>query len=245
MDDDAAPSSRERQPLVLIPGLLNDGDLWRDQIAALGDVAACQVADISQGETLEALAESVLATAPPRFSLAGFSMGGYVAQEIMRRAPDRVTRLALLDTSLRADTPERLAARRALDKTAVLPGKFHGFGDRLLGAYLAPSHLKDEVIIGRIRAMTARLGAQTFLRQNGIERKDGVAVLHALSCPLLILCGEHDSLTPVADHRAMAALAAHARLVIVPDSGHMTPLENPEAVTQALRSWLEMPVAQS
>jgi pimeloyl-ACP methyl ester carboxylesterase len=156
----------------------------------------CQVADITRGETLGELARSVLAQAAPRFSLVGFSLGGYVAQEIARLAPERVMRLALLDTSIHADTPERTAIRRALDKAARLPGKFHGFGDRLLKTYLDPSHLTDSDIVARIRAMTERLGPETFVRQNNIERKDGVDVLRSLACPILILCGENDALIP-------------------------------------------------
>lgn len=230
-----------RKPeLVLIPGLLNDADLWRDQIADLSELAVCHVADITKGETLRELADSTLAAAPPRFALAGFSLGGYVAQEIMRVAPERVTHLALLDTSIRADTPDRAAVRRALDKAARAPGKFHGFGDRLLNTYLDSSHLCDEGIVTRIRAMTERLGIETFVRQNDIERIDGAEVLRSLCCPTLILCGENDRLTPPADHREMASLVPHAKLVMIENSGHMTPLENPRAVTRALADWLQI-----
>jgi pimeloyl-ACP methyl ester carboxylesterase len=238
----ASPSSQgEFTQLILIPGLLNDADLWRDTISGLSDIATCQVADITRGETLGELARSVLAQAAPRFSLVGFSLGGYVAQEIARLAPERIMRLALLDTSIHADTPERTAIRRALDKAARLPGKFHGFGDRLLATYLDPSHLTDSDIVARIRAMTERLGPETFVRQNNIERKDGADVLRSLACPILILCGENDALTPLADHQEMAALAPRANLVIVPESGHLTPLEAPQAVAQALRTWLGGP----
>lgn len=225
-------------PLILIPGLLNDADLWRDQVLSLSGIATCQVADITKGTTLRELAEGVLADAPKRFALAGFSLGGYVAQEVARIAPERITRLALLDTSIRPDTPERLAGRRALSQAARAPGKFHGFGDRLLATYLDPSHVADERIVSRIRAMTERLGAETFVRQNSVERKDGAEVLRSLTCPILILCGENDRVTPLAGHYEMARLAPQAKMVVIACSGHMTPLENPEAVTQALREWL-------
>jgi pimeloyl-ACP methyl ester carboxylesterase len=235
---EGASPGDDRSQLVLIPGLLNDADLWRDQIDGLSDLAKCHVADITEGAVLRELAEDVLANASPRFALAGFSLGGYIAQEIARIAPERITRLALLDTSIRADTPERAASRRALGKAARAPGKFHGFGDRLLTAYLDPSHLEDVTIVDRIRAMTERLGLEVFVRQNNVERKDGADILRALVCPVLILCGENDRLTPLADHREMVELAAHARLVVVAGSGHMTPIENPQAVTRALRDWL-------
>jgi pimeloyl-ACP methyl ester carboxylesterase len=228
----------EKSALVLIPGLLNDADLWRDQIANMSSVATCHVADITNSKTLREAAESVLAEAPPVFALAGFSLGGYVAQEIVRIARERISHLALLDTSIRPDTPERAATRRALDRAARAPGKFHGFGDRLLATYLDPSNLADERIASRIRAMTERLGVDTFVRQNNIERKDGAQALRSLTCPILILCGENDKLTPVADHREMLRVAPHAKLVIVERSGHMTPIENPKAVTQALVDWL-------
>lgn len=224
--------------LVLIPGLLNDGDLWSDQIAALSPRLRCHVADITRGRTLGELAQDVLFDAPDRFALAGFSLGGFVAQEIMRVAPHRVTRLALLDTSISMDDPERAAMRRGLDKVAQESGKFHGFGRKLLTTYLAPENQTDARIVARIRAMTERLGVEVFIRQNGLQRKDGRAVLRALECPTLILCGERDVLTPLADHEEMAALAPHSTMVVVANSGHMTPLENPQAVTAALLSWL-------
>ncbi|WP_018261999.1 alpha/beta fold hydrolase [Methylobacterium sp. WSM2598] len=224
--------------LVLLPGLLNDADLWRDQVEALSDIARIRVGDITRGDTIEAVADQVLAEAPQAFALAGFSLGGIVAQEILRRAAARVTRLALLDTTIAPDGPERAASRRALDRAARVPGRFHGFGDRLLATYLHPSHRGDAEIVGRIRAMTERLGPEIFRRQNGLERRDGSALLRGWRKPLLILCGEADAVTPLADHRAMAALAPGARLVVVPESGHLTPIEQPAAVSRALRDWL-------
>lgn len=224
--------------LVLIPGTLNDADLWRDQIAGLRDVAACRVADITGGESLRALADAVLAEAPDRFALAGFSLGGQVAQEIIRVAPGRVERLALLDTSIEGDSPLRIAQRAALQKSARGPGRFQGFSDRVLVDYLDPSHLADEAIVGRIRAMTERLGKEVFLRQISLDRADGADALARYPGPVLILCGENDRLTPLADHREMASLPERARLVIVPGSGHMTPIERPDDVTAALRQWL-------
>jgi len=226
-------------PLLLLPGLLNDGNLWRDQMAALSDVADCRVCDLTRGETLEDLAEGVLDGAPATFALAGFSLGGYVAQEVVRRAPGRVTRLALFDTSIRADDPARAASRRALDRAARSPGRFHGFGDRLLATYLDPSSLGDEGIVARIRGMTRRLGPDVFVRQNNVERRDGTDVLARLTCPLLVLCGENDVLTPPALHREMAELVPGATLTIVPGCGHMTPIEDPGAVSAAMRRWLE------
>lgn len=225
-------------PLVLLPGLLNDGDLWADQIAALSGAVTCQVGVITRDETLAEVAASVLAAAPPVFALAGFSLGGYVAQEILRQAPERVARLALLDTSIRPDSPERAAARRRLDRAATAPGRFHGFGEHLLATYLDPANHANEAVVARIRAMTERLGPEVFVRQNRLARLDGEAVLRAFAGPVLILCGENDLLTPRADHEEMARIARRPRLVVVPGCGHMTPLEKPEAVAEALAAWL-------
>jgi pimeloyl-ACP methyl ester carboxylesterase len=231
-------AGEHRPQLILLPGLLCDADLWRDQIADLSDLADCHVADLTRGETLSDLAETVLAEAAPTFALAGFSLGGYVAQEIARQAPDRIERLALIDTSIRPDSPERAAARRSLIATARLPGQFKGITDRMLPTYVHPSRLSDRDLIGRIRAMNERLGREVFIRQNALDRPDGEAVLRSLRCPVLVVCGEQDALTPLADHQEMAAMLHNAELVVIKDSGHMTPMEQPQAVTQALRQWL-------
>lgn len=224
--------------LLLLPGLLNDAELWRDQVSGLADVARCQVADLTQGDTLRALAEQVLADAEPTFALAGFSMGGYVAQEIARIAPERIQRLALIDTSIRVDTPERAAQRRATNAASQRPGAFLGIADRLMASYVDASRLDDKDLTGRIQAMTQRLGREVFLRQNSLPREDGQAALRALSCPIVILCGEHDAITPLAGQREMAVAIGCSHLVVIPNAGHMTPMEAPGAVNGALRYWL-------
>lgn len=225
--------------IVLIPGLMNDADLWRDQIAGLKDVARPRVADITRGDTLAVLAEMVLATSADSFALAGFSLGGLVAQEVMRRAPERVTHLALLDTTMLPDTPERTAEREALVAQAKKPGRFHGFGRKLARSYLAPDNQSDEELIGRVRAMTERLGPEVFIRQTRIERPDSRASLTRIACPTLVLCGRHDVLTPPSLHEDMARRIPGAELAILEESGHLTPIEEPEWVTDKLRELLE------
>jgi len=224
--------------LLLLPGLLNDAELWRDQITGLADVARCQVADLTQGESLRELAEQVLEIAEPTFALAGFSMGGYVAQEIARIAPERIQRLALIDTAVRPDTPERAAQRKATNAAAQRPGAFLGIADRLMASYVDPSRLDDKDLTGRIQAMTQRLGREVFLRQNGLPREDGAAALRALRVPIVIICGEHDAITPLAGQHEMAHAIGCTHMVIIPNAGHMTPMEAPEAVNAALRRWL-------
>ncbi|HQR89542.1 MAG: alpha/beta hydrolase [Caulobacter sp. 12-67-6] len=227
--------------LILLPGLLNDAELWRDQISGLADVARPYVPDLTRGETIRALAEAVLAQAEPTFALAGFSMGGYVAQAIARIAPQRIERLALLDTSIRVDSPERAARRRALTEAARKPGAFIGISHTILKSYVDASRLDDAELTGRIVDMTQRLGREVFIRQNSLEREDGEAALKALRCPLVIICGENDAITPAKDHREMARTIGCSHLVVIPRAGHMTPMEAPGMVNGALRHWLERP----
>lgn len=222
----------------LLPGFLCDDELWRDQLTGLADIADCQVADLGHADSIPALARQVLAAAPPRFALAAFSFGGYIAQEIIRQAPQRIERLALLDTSFRADTSARIAQRLAANRSVSMPGEFRGMTEQLLPSFIAADRLHDAVLVQRINAMTLRQGRDVFVRQNAMRREDGTAVLRSLTCPVLILCGRHDVLTPPELHAEMAALVPQARLVLVEDSGHMTPMEQPEAVTRALRAWL-------
>jgi pimeloyl-ACP methyl ester carboxylesterase len=229
--------SGTRPDLLLLPGLLNDDALWQAQLHALSDLADCHVGDLTRADSMRAAAEQVLDAAPPRFALAGFSLGGYVAQEILRIAPQRVQRLALLDTGYQADSPARADQRRT-QAAAVRKGAFHGFGDALMRAYVDPSHHGDADLLARIRAMTQRLGADVFLRQNAFERVDGTDVLRAFEGPALVLCGAHDSITPPALHAQMAALLPDAVLVQVLQAGHLTPLEQPDVVSAALRTWL-------
>lgn len=230
--------SDRRPPLLLLPGFLCDEDLWRDQLAGLADIADGRVADLGHADSIAELARQVLAKAPPRFALAGFSFGGYVAQEIARQAPQRIERLALLDTSFRADTPARIAQRRAANKSVSLPGEFRGMTEQLLPSFVAADRLHDATLVQRINAMTLRQGRDVFVRQNAMRREDGAAVLRSLTCPVLVLCGRHDVLTPPVLHEAMAALMPQAQLVVIEDSGHMSPMEQPAAVTRAMRHWL-------
>ena len=233
--DNASPP---RIPLLLLPGLLNDATLWRAQLDALADIADCQVGDLTRHDTLRATAEEVLAHAPEEFALAGFSLGGYVAQEILRIAPERVLRLALLDTSHKADSPERAAQRVAQQNSVRLPGTFHGFGDTLMRSYIDASRFDDHALVDTVRDMTARLGAEVFIRQSRITRVDGSDVLRAWHGQTLIICGRNDAITPVAISEQMAALMPQARLVVIDECGHLAPLEKPAQVSAAMRQWL-------
>jgi pimeloyl-ACP methyl ester carboxylesterase len=241
MQTAVAAADTARIPLLLLPGLLNDATLWRAQLAALADIADCQVGDLTRHDTLQATTEAVLAHAPPRFALAGFSLGGYIAQHILRIAPERVLRLALLDTSCRPDSPERAAQRLAQQHSARLPGMFHGFGDKLMRSYIDASRLQDHALVDSVRAMTTRLGAEVFVRQSRIERVDGSQVLRQWRGPALVLCGQNDAITPLPVSRQIAALMPQATLVVIAHCGHLAPLEKPQQVTAAMREWLSAP----
>lgn len=230
----------DRLPLALCPGLLLDERLWQHAVPALSDLADCRVADFSSQDTIGAMAESVLAAMPERFALCGLSMGGYVALEVMRRAPQRVSRLALLDTRARLDTPEETARRRGLLELAR-KGRFKGVTPKLLPLLLHPDNLENEPLTGLVMAMAERIGRDGFLRQQHaiMTRSDFLPLLPAIAVPTLVLCGRQDSLTPLAFHEEMAAGIPGARLEIVERAGHLPPLEQPAATHAALRIWLQ------
>ena len=225
-------------PLILLPGLLCDAALWQYQSSALAEFAAPQVADLTRAESIAGMAAQVLAEAPPRFALAGLSMGGYVAQEILRQAPERVDRLALLDTSARPDTPEQSARRRGLMELSRL-GQFKGVTPQLLPMLLHPDHL-TEALSAIVTGMAERVGQAGFIRQQRaiLGRIDSRPSLAAIRVPTLVLCGDSDALTPPALAEEMAAGIAGANLVLVKRSGHLSTLEQPEAVNRAMIEWL-------
>lgn len=230
--------------VILLPGLLNDQDLWRHQVDSLADMATVLVGDLTRDDNIQAMARRVLDAAPERFSLAGLSMGGYVAQEIMRQAPQRVERLALVDTAARADLPEQSARRKALIEQA----RAGGFGQimpALLPALVHPAHLADPEIAGRAVAMALRVGADAFIGQQTaiMGRPDGRDDLRRITCPTVVVVGRQDALTPPKVAEEMAGNLSQGRLVIIEECGHLSPLERPQAVSAVLRYWLQERVA--
>lgn len=232
-------SVSQRVPLAFLPGLLCDAALWRHQIEALAGLAEARIADFTRQETIAGMARAVLASMPERFALAGLSMGGYVAFEIMRQAPARVLRLALLDTRAGPDSPEDATRRRGLIELAE-KGEFKGVTPRLLPLFLHPARHEDAALTGEVRAMAERVGRDAFIRQQKaiLGRPDSRPTLVTIACPTLVLCGRQDALTPVGDHMAMAAGIREARLRVIEDCGHLATLERPEAVNEALEAWL-------
>ena len=225
--------------LILLPGLLNDGRLWTHQAKALSPRLDVLVADLTQDDSLAAMAERLLAVAPPHFALAGLSMGGYVCMEIMRRAPERVDRLALLDTTARPDTEEQTIRRT--DAVAIArAGGFDKIMPTMLPNLLAPASLGDSTITSLAKDMAVRVGKEAFIRQQTaiMARPDSRVSVTAIRCPTLILCGDQDTVTPLDRHEEMAAAIPGARLEVIAQSGHLSPMEQPEAVTAALAVWL-------
>jgi len=229
----------EKRNLVLLPGLLCDGALWRHQTETLTDVCTPWVADLTLDETLTAMADRVLEAAPRTFCLAGLSMGGYVAQEVMRRAPERVERLALIDTNARADTEAQVKTRQELIKLSEI-GKFKGVTPRLLPNLVHPSRLKDPTVADVVLQMAERVGQEAFKRQQMaiLKRVDGRGDLPSIRVPSVVVCGRQDALSSVEFHAEMASGIPNARLVVIEDCGHLAPLERPYAVSAVMRYWL-------
>ena len=229
----------QRIPLLLVPGLLCDAALWRHQAEHLGDIADISVGETTRDETMPAMAQRVLEHAPPVFALAGLSMGGYVCLEIMRQAPERVRRLALLDTAAIADDAARRKQRQDLI-TLAETGKFKGVTPRLLPLLIHPDRLDDAALTGEVMEMAGRVGKAAFLMQQKaiLSRTDSRPGLGAIDVPTLVLCGRQDALTPVARHAEMASAIPGARLGVIEDCGHLSTMERPEAATALMRDWL-------
>lgn len=227
-------------PLVFLPCLMGDAALWRHQLDTLGDVAEMTVADLTLDDSIGAMAGRVLDAAPPRFALAGLSMGGYVAQEIMRRAPERVLRLALVDTAARADMPEQRARRL---RTIELAGQGHyaQILDEMYPMLVHPDRLTDEALRREVAAMAERVGPAGFIRQQTAiaGRPDGRDDLRRITCPTVLLYGRQDALTPPKVQEEMAANLSNGRLVPVEECGHLSAIERPHAVSAVLRYWLQ------
>ncbi|MFT4171593.1 MAG: alpha/beta fold hydrolase [Rhodocyclaceae bacterium] len=223
----------------MLPGLINDARLWQRQANTLADIATTRIADISRHDNIAALAADVLTQAPERFALAGLSMGGYIALEIMRAAPERVLGLALCDTNARPDTAESTARRRQQIAQARID--FPQVVESLTPSMFAPSHRGDTALAMLFADMAAQVGVEAFIRQQTaiMHRVDSRPGLARITCPTLVLCGGDDQLTPFALHKEMADAIADADLIIVNEAGHLSPLEQPDAVSAALRHWLE------
>jgi pimeloyl-ACP methyl ester carboxylesterase len=223
------------QNLLLLPGMMCDERQWQAQVAAIE--IPISYADTTQADNFSDMAAAVLAGAPQQFAMAGLSMGGILAFEIWRQAPHRVTHIALLDTNPHAEAPERQSMRLKQIKEATA-GRLRQLAiESLKPLYLAEKHRNDPELLQTILDMALDLGPDVFHRQSLAlrDRCDSVPTLPGIHCPTLVLCGDEDSLCPVEYHELMAARIPHARLRVLKQCGHMSPLEQPEEVTQALQ----------
>lgn len=229
----------ETIPLLLVPGLTCSARLYAPQVAALWPLAPVMVADHRQDDHIDAVARRILDNAPPRFALAGLSMGGYVAFAMMRLAPERIARLALLDTSARADTPEQTAGRET-QIAMTHAGRYGEIPDLSMPRYVHKDRQDDVALRGLVRTMVEETGPEAFVRQLRaiMSRPDSRPMLGAIRCPTLVLVGDADVATPPELSREIAAGIAGARLVVVPDCGHLSTIERPERVNAALGEWL-------
>jgi pimeloyl-ACP methyl ester carboxylesterase len=216
--------------LLLLPGFMLDADLWRDVEPGLQRFAPILHADLGQDDTLAGMARRALVAAPPRFAMVGFSMGGYVAREIVRQAPERVSKLALVATSARGDSAVQ-ARRRASADVA-----FRGLSRTAVARSL---HEPDDTLIARIQQAGERMGADAFRRQSLLEREDQVGRLDYIACPTLVVAGEHDRLRSLEEAQELRDGIPGATLTIVEGVGHMIPMEAPERLAAILSAFLE------
>lgn len=230
------------EPLVFLPGFMCDARLFRPQVELLSRTRAVTVAPVSGGERIEEIASGLLDQLPHRFALAGLNLGGVVALELIRRAPERVSRLCLMATDAQADTPQIAASREDLI-IAAQGGRLEEGMRKLVGSdALAPGPQRIP-ILNDLLAMAEGMGVETFVRQmRALQRRsDQQAALRKIKVPTLVLCGAHDTLTPVRRHSFMADLIPGAELHVIENAGHLLPIEAPEAVNEALQNWLNAP----
>jgi pimeloyl-ACP methyl ester carboxylesterase len=228
-----------KPPLVLIPGLLCDRYIWQDQAQSLACSHEVIVPELDELDSIPAMASAALSLGPERFALAGHSLGGRIALEIYRQAPERVTRLALLDTGVHPAGPDEAQRREALLSLAFSQG-MSAVARAWLPPMVHPDRLADRAFMASLEAMVERRSPATFRNQIRalLGRPDAAPVLATIRGPTLVLCGREDGWSPLAQHEAIAAAIAGATLAIVPECGHMAPVERPAEVTRAMQRWL-------
>jgi pimeloyl-ACP methyl ester carboxylesterase len=231
-------------PLILVPGLMCDRTVWEAQIAALSGIADCTVPDYGSVDTLPGMATAILEQAPPKFAIAGHSMGGRVAFEVFRQAPERVERIGIFDTKYQPLAPGEVGEQERAGRMKLLDIA-KGQGVRVMAqewvqGMVHPARRNDPLLIPAIVEMFGRKTAAIFEAQLTalLNRPDAGPVLDQIRVPALILCAREDAWSPPSAHEEMAARIPSSRLVIVENSGHMVTMEQPDAVSQAIREWL-------
>lgn len=229
-------------PLILLPGTLCDERLWQHQVKALEDIVEITIVDISRSDTIKGIAKDVLAEAPERFALAGLSLGGIVALEIMRLEPERVLKLALFDTNPNPPREEQLVGwQKVLDseKTAQF---IHEITDELLPALIHPDRQNDEELKRTIHQMAASIGTEGYIRQLKAvrSREDQRSVLSTILCPTMLFVGQQDIVCPPSLSEYMQQQIPHAEMVVIENAGHLPTLEQPSVVNEQMNYWLSI-----
>lgn len=232
-----------QDPLVLLPAMMCDARVFSYQINALSRDRAVMVAPVHRAERVEEIASDLLDQLPLRFALLGLSFGGVVAMELMRRAPDRITRFCLMSCSPLSEAPDEAAAR----EPAIIAARM-GRLDEAMQQTLRPDHLAPGpgrmTVQAQVLDMARDLGPVVFERQCRAlqRRRDQQGTMRRCKVPSRVICGEHDSAVPVKRHAFLADLMPNADLEVIPAAGHLPPLEQPEATLQAMRNWLDGPI---
>jgi len=229
-----------KETLYLLPGLLCDRSLWRHQIETLSLDYDVRVPDFSNDDSMSGFAERVLEDAPKEFSVAALSMGAYVALELWEKAADRIKRLAFLDASPYADMPEHAQFREA----TITLAKDQGVGEvaeTVLPKLIHPSRFNDEELVKLIDAMAHRVGVDGFIQQQTalLNRKDYFTSLKNIDCPVLVIVGRQDAMTPPKVSKLIVEEISNSSLVEIENCGHLSSMEQPEAVSALLRYWMQ------
>jgi len=230
--------------LILVPGVLCDGTVWTHQATALRTLAEVHVAELAHRDSLGAMADALIATAPARFAIAGHSMGGRVALEVVRRVPERIQGLALLSTGFEPLPPGERGEREAQGRLRMVSRArelgMHALGIAWLQGMVLPARLSERALVEKILTMIERRTPEIYESQTRamLTRPDASDVLTSIKCQTLVLCGRQDTWSPLERHRRMATLIAGSRLAIIEECGHMSTMERPDAVTHELQTWL-------
>ncbi|MDN5843067.1 MAG: alpha/beta hydrolase [Alcaligenaceae bacterium] len=224
--------------ILFVPGFMADRTLWDEVAACLDTTERLEFADLSVGSSIPEMARAVLAQTPGAFVLVGFSMGGYVAREMARLAPDRVRALILIATSARRDSPQQVQ-RKADAVRHLSTAGFSGLGRASIQASLHPCRAQDRELIERIRGMSARLGKAVFVRQATIQRDGDLGLLSQITCPTLVIAAAEDRLRSIDESRELVSRIPKAEFIVIPGSGHMIPMEKPDELAQLISDWLK------
>lgn len=225
--------------MVLVPGVMCDAGLWQEMAEDLAAIGPLVYGDLSRDASLEEMAARVLSASPSRFTLVGFSMGGFVAREMIRQAPERVERLILIATSSQQDSQQARSFKTATAKSlSASQGAFRGLGHKAIALSLSEKQADNEHLQSQIHQMSLRMGKEAYCRQLLMARNSDTHLLGQISCPTLVIAAQQDRMRSVQESRTLCEHIPQARLEIIDDSGHMLPLEQPAALMQVMQRWL-------